>query len=346
MTDASDLLAEIYIDPMRRQLVRAGYRVSRFADDFRFACRSYEEALSAWDAADEAARALGLVLSETKTRIVGIEKYRLSVPEDAESDADDSEPDSMWALADLSEYLDEDLMVWSAPATGAELDEVDHSELNEVEENADPPSEDAQGVAAAFIEELVRARRNDEVHVADIQLDSSVLLSRAIKILARGRNPVALAHAPALIVYEPVSTPYIAAYLRSCAEHDRPGVIRSFGQISRSGITSPWQQVWIAFVAGDIDRRPATKVTSHVRWLQDLTRSTHPAVAAEATLALARRRLTTANDVTEVLGRLPRVHKSTAVLALAALGDEKRALAAADDLLDQLRVRWGLEQFS
>lgn len=347
MTDASDLLAEIYIDPMRRQLVRAGYSVSRFADDFRFSCRSYEEALSAWDAADEAARSLGLVLSETKTRVVGIDKYRASVPEHEEDEEEaEAESDSLWALADLSEYLDEDLRVWSMPATGAELEEVDHPALEEVDDEADAPSEDAQEVASSFIDDLVSARRNDQAHVVDSHLESSVLLNRAIKILVRSRNPVALGHAPALIVYEPVSTPYIAAYLRSCSEHDRSDVIRSLGRISRSGITSPWQQVWISFVAGDIDRRPSTRVTSHVKWLQSLTRSMHPAVAAEAMLALARRGFTTANEVTEVLERLPRVHKSTAVLALAALGDEKRALAAADDLLDQLRVRWGLEMLS
>lgn len=63
----SDVLAEFYIEPMRRTLIRAGFRVSRFADDFRVVCRSYDEALSAWETADEAARELGLVLNENKT---------------------------------------------------------------------------------------------------------------------------------------------------------------------------------------------------------------------------------------------------------------------------------------
>lgn len=75
----SDILAEIYIEPMRHALVRAGFVVVRFADDFRVACRSYEEAMSAWEAADSAARDLGLVLNESKTLTPGRDRYSESM---------------------------------------------------------------------------------------------------------------------------------------------------------------------------------------------------------------------------------------------------------------------------
>jgi hypothetical protein len=86
LSQPSDVLAEIYIEPMRRDLVRAGLNVVRFADDFRVACKTYEEALSAWELADHAARELGLVLNERKTTTPKRDKYdsSLSIVRDEE----------------------------------------------------------------------------------------------------------------------------------------------------------------------------------------------------------------------------------------------------------------------
>ncbi len=345
MTEPSDQLAELYIEPMRRQLVRAGYRVSRFADDFRVSCLTYFEALSAWDEADESARSLGLVLSETKTRIVGITKYSESVQGPSVDDINAPSSFSAWDLFDLNDYIEDELRVWSSPATGAELDEVDHQELDF--QSGEPPSEAAQALASTYLDELVTTRRGDDHHSsAEGQPESIARLNRAMRILVSARNPVGLRLLPALLVYEPVATPYIAAYLRACAEDDRSEVTRTLGQISRSGITGPWQSLWMAFVAGDIERGTTRKASHHINWLRELTSSRHPAVAAEATLALARRGFMTPDGVAEVLRRLPKVHRSTAVLAMAALGDEARANATAEDHLDHIRIRWGLEELA
>ena len=79
LNTSSDVLAEIYIEPMRRALIRSGFITYRFADDFRVACRTYAEALSAWEAADSAARDLGLVLNESKTSTPRLERYSASL---------------------------------------------------------------------------------------------------------------------------------------------------------------------------------------------------------------------------------------------------------------------------
>jgi hypothetical protein len=79
LSSVSDVLADVYIAPMRRHLVRSGFQVWSYADDFRVACRSYDEALRALEAADEGARLLGLVLNELKTATPGVDKYRDSL---------------------------------------------------------------------------------------------------------------------------------------------------------------------------------------------------------------------------------------------------------------------------
>ena len=45
MSDPSDVLGDLYVDPVRRSLVRSGYEAVRYADDFRVACTDYSEAL-------------------------------------------------------------------------------------------------------------------------------------------------------------------------------------------------------------------------------------------------------------------------------------------------------------
>ncbi|HEX8003688.1 MAG TPA: RNA-directed DNA polymerase [Mycobacteriales bacterium] len=106
----SDALAEVYIEPIRRHLTRAGFNVWRFADDFRVACETYEEALEAWELLDRAARDLGLVLNEAKTRTPGRARYEASLTAVATREAElfsalGVEPLDPW---DTAEYSDED----------------------------------------------------------------------------------------------------------------------------------------------------------------------------------------------------------------------------------------------
>ncbi len=79
LSSVSDVLADIYIDPMRRALSRAGFAVWCFADDFRVACSDFQSALEAIEVADHAARDLGLVLNELKTSTPRLERYRVSL---------------------------------------------------------------------------------------------------------------------------------------------------------------------------------------------------------------------------------------------------------------------------
>lgn len=78
ISDPSDVLGDLYVDPIRRNLVRRGYVAGRYADDFRVACADYNEALEALEHIERSAFELGLVLNEAKTGTPSRETYQES----------------------------------------------------------------------------------------------------------------------------------------------------------------------------------------------------------------------------------------------------------------------------
>jgi len=67
LLEPSDRLSEIYIDTLERDLLRRGWAVWRFNDDFRIAVLDFAGALAALEDMSSSARELGLTLSEMKT---------------------------------------------------------------------------------------------------------------------------------------------------------------------------------------------------------------------------------------------------------------------------------------
>jgi RNA-directed DNA polymerase len=64
----SPLLANIYLNPLDRQMEQAGYEMVRYADDFVILCRSEAEAQQALDAVRQWVTEAGLTLHPEKTR--------------------------------------------------------------------------------------------------------------------------------------------------------------------------------------------------------------------------------------------------------------------------------------
>jgi hypothetical protein len=350
LSSVSDVLADVYIDPMRRHLVRSGYPVWSFADDFRVACRSYEEALMALEAADEGARLIGLVLNEMKTSTPGIAKYLASL-----TAVRDRERDLFAALdveeldePDASEYLEEvDLdnsNIEGEPALMDE-DEFDEGDVGRGEEPDDGPVTAAQLRAASKVIELwFEEEEDDDTQRSEHAAVTTKLLGRALRVFTKGQDESALEYVPSMLVYEPSLTPTIARYVRECGEFARREARDALDEVCRSGIVSTWQAVWVAYVAGEIPRRRGGGELAHVAWLKAQLRSRQPILRAEAMLALARRRLVTADDVRDVAAGLPNMHRPTALLALAALGQGKAAIDMAESDLDRLRIEWGRQR--
>ena len=66
----SPLLANIYLNPLDHLLARAGYQMSRYADDFVIQCRTQAEAQEAMAMVQTWVNQVGLILHPQKTRIV------------------------------------------------------------------------------------------------------------------------------------------------------------------------------------------------------------------------------------------------------------------------------------
>ena len=66
----SPLLANIYLNPLDHEMARAGYAMTRYADDFVIQCRSQAEAQAALAAVKAWMAKAGLALHPEKTRIV------------------------------------------------------------------------------------------------------------------------------------------------------------------------------------------------------------------------------------------------------------------------------------
>ncbi len=347
LSPVSDVLADIYIDPMRRHLVRSGFPVWSFADDFRVACRSYDEALKALEAADEGARLLGLVLNELKTATPGIAKYRASLTAVADRERELFADLDVEALdePESDEYTDEEGLneVKNEP-TLLDEDDFDEGDVGTGETIEQSVVSEAQLIAASKVIDLwVEEEEDEDTQRSEPASVTARLLGRALRVYARGQDPAALEHVASMLVYEPSLTPTIARYVRACGEFARREARDTLNEVCESGIVSTWQALWIAYIAGELPRRRGGGQHAHVGWLRGQLRSRQPALRAEAALALARRQLATAEQVLDVAAGLPAMHRPTAVLALAALGDREAASAVAESDLDRLRIEWGLD---
>jgi CRISPR-associated protein Cas1 len=70
----SPLLANIYLHSFDQTIIKHGFYLVRYADDFVIMCRSQNEALRAQQVAEQALHALGLKLHPHKTRIVSFDQ--------------------------------------------------------------------------------------------------------------------------------------------------------------------------------------------------------------------------------------------------------------------------------
>jgi hypothetical protein len=359
LSSVSDVLAEIYIEPMRRTLVRAGFAVSRFADDFRVACRSYEEALTAWEAADSAARELGLVLNESKTSTPGRDRYAASLTaiRDQERELfadleveDLGEPeywdDEGWEDDDDEEEENEGRdQALLADQDFTEGDVATETEDHRIDETT--VSQDQLTAARAVLERWLAEQSDDVVRHRETAQITATLLGRALRVLARAEDPGGLDKMTMMLVYEPSLTPTIVRYARRCISTHRDNVVQALDDTCESGVVSAWQAIWVAYLAGELPRRRRRVQNAghvgHVAWLRDQAKSPNSAVAAEAILALARRNFVTADEVNSVLSRLTTVQRPTGIVALASLGTEALAASGTPSELDRLRAAWAVE---
>lgn len=236
---ASDRLSEVYIDQVERALLRKGFAVWRFNDDFRIACKNFSEAIAAIEALDSAARSVGLAINELKTFTYQFSTYFLStydidkLPEGGIISLDDVE-------AAAGDYTD------------------DFSE--------------APDSALAFIQSTNLTGENDGLDLKNADRDDVRRIRRALDSLAQDQNAEAFDSIELLISFVPSLTPDLIKYMMAAGSGDhriRAGEI--LDSIIESVSLNSWQQVWLieALRALDLlsDADPSS-IASRLTWVQ------------------------------------------------------------------------------
>jgi len=267
LLDPSDWLSDIYIDIVERSLLRGAFHVWRFNDDFRVATRSYSQALAAIEALDQAAREVGLILSEIKTTTPLFATYV--------SEVLDADPDTLLAEEDL----DTGETVAVTPDEYSDLDRMD-------------PGKALALVAAADIPRRGRGRTSRDIR--QLKRDDVREIRRAWHTLTWATDDQALPHIRRFFSYVPSLTPTLCRYLNQVSLRQPEPVAEVLHDVSETASLSAWQAMWLTRVAHVVleplgERTQGVEehlVTAAVVRLQSTSRSA--AVTAEATVALSK----------------------------------------------------------
>ncbi|MGH3906285.1 MAG: RNA-directed DNA polymerase [Pseudonocardiaceae bacterium] len=274
---ASDVLGDTYIDPVRRRLLRRGYAVFTYSDDFRIASPSLGDARVSLEACAMEVRALGLVLNERKTYTYGAENYRKSLTSFADAEqrlfADDESLDPFSVLGFLdTDYGDEDgdpeapLTLGASPLGGSvDEDEALAADNGEISEDIDPQ----RLRAAERAWELWEAEdESEETQAGQDAAITQSLLGRALPALGAGGDTRPLSLLSGLLRFEPALTPQLAAYVYAYGRNGqraRADLRSAPDEAATGNILSAWQGMWLAQAAGGIQR--SRRRHSYEEWL-------------------------------------------------------------------------------
>ena len=339
MQDASDVLAEVYVDPIRRDLLRAGYSAVRFADDFRVACSTYSETLAALELVERSAYTLGLVLNESKTTNPQRSTYEASI-----GDVDRAEDELASLMGPEGVTTDDFFAAALGPYAANEPADVADSDLFTDDGDVPEPAVDTAGDEPTA----------DQIAVANKVLDLwdsddatehgwsnavwSALIRRALQTLESAGETDALDSAVSLLVRQPHLTPQICGYVVSAGREDPERVRNMLDGLCRQDIVSVWQALWIAYAAGEV--RGGTRTTGHIQWLRSQLSSAHPSVVAQSALSLARRRLLDVDLGRQAYDNVPMVHRPSVALALAAASYRVGEDFVPNDQLERWLAEW------
>ncbi|MCU1498515.1 MAG: hypothetical protein JWM47_2468 [Acidimicrobiales bacterium] len=219
--ESSDRLSECIGELLLGALGRARFPAWRFNDDFRVGATSFAHALEAIEVLDEAARGLGLVVNDSKTRVFKIRTY---FTDTLNVDADEPVAD---------------------PATGEDAEDwVDeYTELFEDVENA-----------AVLVDAMAtQAVSNDFKGFGSPAVSR---LRRALYMLGDEGNSVALRYLAVLAGFAPSATPSIARYLSAIGQVQPRLVMAAIRPMLDSQSLSEWQLAWLSHVIAELPPVP------------------------------------------------------------------------------------------
>jgi hypothetical protein len=217
----SDWLSELCGARIVRWIVRDGFDVWRYNDDFRVGCRTYSEALQAIESLSRACRDIGLVLNDQKTATYSFIRYVMNV---ANVEIDDTtvefDPSDVEASVS-SEYPpdDDDQAVTEAGQTIARLWDRAETPLQPTDEPWD-------------LRELTA-----EQHRA---------VRRALNTLTKHKSVLAVPSLLSMLSLQPAITHRIIRYAEAVSSEDGWDPEFYARVIARLSLNE-WQRAWVAY---------------------------------------------------------------------------------------------------
>jgi Reverse transcriptase (RNA-dependent DNA polymerase) len=274
--DPSDWLSEILIDRVERNMIRDGFTIFRFNDDFRVACPGWPEANRAVLKLDEELRKLGFVLNDDKTFVLAKQTYEewVEAPEHAWADIatelglDIMEPD--WeAISDYARVI--------SPLVGEEVEE--QVEADESDEGGDAELrtlwiEAAEKALAIWL----RGKRQRDRDRLRESIDRR-LLRQALKVLKETRGLEGLDHCKTILTTEEHVSHLVGRYLKAIVRKDPEAVLdRMSSWVTNVVYLSDWQRLWLLEPLLLVDEIPPELIS----WVQETATSSSRVVRGRA----------------------------------------------------------------
>lgn len=282
MSAESDLLADTYILALDRELLRRGFVLSRFADDYKILADSWAIANEVVEAAAGGARELGLVLSSEKTRV-----RKAATLVDRKTERDDF----------IQKYFDQAMDDMSF----FELMDGDYGEIEESEET--PDEDDA-------MDEAYHRIVNDWVSAPkDEPMLNTKFLGSALLRLQNASTRLSDEAIVEIAFWQPIRLEKIADYLTARAGE----VAQNWATIAKLVAMerqSPWAKLWLLDMSTSQDSTGGGEdFNAVVEWAATQLADQHEVVRAEAAWFLANARALDLSQVSRLYDRATALSK-------------------------------------
>lgn len=286
MFDASDWLSELYGQLIQDQLLRRGYLVWRFNDDFRIGVPTFGDGLEAIEALTEEARSVGMIINEHKTVSPKFSTYAMDT----------------FGLHSIDEEIPAD-----------EEDQVETAVADYTEMFGD--SDEATSLL------LQAVRGEDGWDLTHVPLEEVAPLRCALWSVIRVADARALPALLPLAIYVPSLTPVLCRYAEALAGEHETDVAAAVDLVLDRVSLGGWQRLWFNRLLRNagllIEQSPGDTAARIAFANACIGHTRHPATRAEAVLALAPTGLIPVQDIVQNLVTQPRALASWYVAAAA-----------------------------
>lgn len=250
MLESSDRLADAYLSVIDRKLMRQGWKLMRYADDYRVLADDWQEANRIIEFTSAAARALGLILSTSKTIIV--KRQTLNEAEELSNQ-------------NLSHRLQQ---------------EADDMDIDDYHWGGEYVSQPANIAEAGHM--LVEHWHGQFVLGADVVEGDRKLLRRALVAATDHSEAIEPELLNDLVFESAPRLEWICEYLlrRTDGDDYRNATL---GLLMKTVGNSPWSKIWLLHVAESVVALDA----EFLEWIVEQASDAHEVVRAQAVWVLA-----------------------------------------------------------